>query len=58
MAIGSMIVLQQFHKSYGIFEPFEDVSFEVHSGEIFGLLDPVGAGKTGILETVQNSGAS
>ena len=49
----AMIEVQNFRKAYGKFTAVVDVSFTVHSGEIFGLLGPNGAGKTSILETLE-----
>jgi energy-coupling factor transporter ATP-binding protein EcfA2 len=40
-------------KKYGDFEAVSDVSFEVESGEIFGILGPNGAGKTTSVECLQ-----
>ncbi len=40
-------------KSYGRVLAVDDVSFEVQSGEIFGILGPNGAGKTTTVECVQ-----
>ena len=40
-------------KRYGEFEAVSDVSFEVESGEIFGILGPNGAGKTTTVECLQ-----
>lgn len=44
----TQIVLQveNLTKSYGSFTAVDNLSFAVHSGEIFGLLGPNGAGKT------------
>lgn len=41
-----LVVVDGITKKYGDFEAVRDVSFEAHSGEIFGLLGPNGAGKT------------
>jgi len=43
------IVIINLKKSYGEVRAVKDVSFEVHSGEIFGLIGPDGAGKTTIM---------
>ena len=40
------IRLEHLHKSYGKTAAVEDLSLEVFSGEIFGLIGPDGAGKT------------
>jgi ABC-2 type transport system ATP-binding protein len=41
-----MIQVQNLTKRYGDFTAIEDVSFEVHKGEILAFLGPNGAGKT------------
>jgi ABC-2 type transport system ATP-binding protein len=41
-----MIVAEGLTRTYGDVTAVDGVSFEVHSGEIFGLLGPDGAGKT------------
>ncbi|RUL86204.1 ABC transporter ATP-binding protein [Tautonia sociabilis] len=41
-----MIVTEGLTKSYGKFPAVRDVSMEVRSGEVFGLLGPNGSGKT------------
>src|SRR4029079_1403380 len=40
-------------KTYGAIVAVEDVSFDVHAGEIFGLVGPNGAGKTTTMECVE-----
>ena len=40
-------------KTYGTHVAVDDVSFEVRSGEIFGLIGPNGAGKTTTMECVE-----
>jgi len=40
------ILVENLSKSYGDAKAVDDISFEVHSGEILGFLGPNGAGKT------------
>ena len=40
------IIVDKIAKSFGATQAVKDVSFEVHPGEIFGLLGPNGSGKT------------
>ena len=46
------IIINNLKKSYGNVQAVKDVSFEVKSGEIFGLIGPDGAGKTTIIRTL------
>lgn len=41
-----MLLIRNISKSYGAIKALDDISFEVASGEIFGLIGPDGAGKT------------
>jgi ABC-2 type transport system ATP-binding protein len=41
-----MLSINNISKSYGAIKALDDISFEVASGEIFGLIGPDGAGKT------------
>ncbi|HZN75500.1 MAG TPA: ABC transporter ATP-binding protein [Micromonosporaceae bacterium] len=49
----STIVVNDIHKRYGDVRAVDGVSFEVSSGEFFGILGPNGAGKTTTLEIVE-----
>lgn len=42
----SVIVIDNFHKSYGKVQAVKGISMRVEQGEIFGFLGPNGAGKT------------
>src|SRR6476660_41972 len=46
------VIVRELHKRYGEVQAAEGVSFEIHDGEIFGLLGPNGSGKTTTLECV------
>src|SRR5947209_1539689 len=49
----SSIVVNDVKKWYGDTHAVDGVSFEVESGEFFGILGPNGAGKTTILEVIE-----
>jgi len=49
----TVIEVRDLRKEYGSTVAVEDVSFDIHGGEIFGLLDPNGAGKTTTVELFQ-----
>ena len=51
-APGEMLELQGVVKRYGKFTAVEDVTLDVHRGEIFGFLGPNGAGKTTTIRMV------
>jgi ABC-2 type transport system ATP-binding protein len=48
-----VIQVQNFRKTYGDLVAVDDISFNVRSGEIFGMLGPNGAGKTTTLESLE-----
>lgn len=48
-----IIDVQNLVKSFGDFTAVNDISFQVKTGEIFGILGPNGAGKTTTLEIIE-----
>jgi ABC-2 type transport system ATP-binding protein len=48
-----LITVDQLRKTYGRVVAIDDLSFDVETGEIFGILGPNGAGKTTTVECVQ-----
>ncbi|ASZ13776.1 ABC transporter ATP-binding protein [Chitinophaga pendula] len=44
--MASPIIVQGIHKTFGAVKALHDISFEVGSGELFGLIGPDGAGKS------------
>ncbi len=48
----TMIKLENLTKYYGKYLAVDNVSFEVHSGEVIGLVGPNGAGKTTIIKMI------
>lgn len=46
MNLNAAISVEQISKSYGNFRAVDNLSFEVHRGEIFAMLGPNGAGKS------------
>jgi ABC-2 type transport system ATP-binding protein len=48
-----VISVTRLGKSYGSTVAVDDVSLEIHQGEIFGLIGPNGAGKTTTMECVE-----
>lgn len=48
-----VVSVKNFCKRYGDFLAVENISLDVHRGEIFGLLGPNGAGKTTTLESLE-----
>ena len=49
----SVVRLEHVRKTYGRLVAVDDVSLDVHEGEIFGLIGPNGAGKTTTMECVE-----
>ena len=49
----TMVHVENLHKEYGNTVAVDDVSFEVHAGEIFGMVGPNGAGKTTTIECLE-----
>lgn len=47
--MNTAISIQNISKAYDKVQALDDVSFDVHSGEIFGLIGPDGAGKTTLM---------
>ena len=48
-----VIVVEHLHKAYGSTVAVDDVTFDVHRGEIFGVLGSNGAGKTTTVECLE-----
>ncbi len=48
-----VVNVEHFRKTYGDYIAVDDLSFQVHKSEIFGLLGPNGSGKTSTLETLE-----
>jgi ABC-2 type transport system ATP-binding protein len=49
---GDVIVVEHLTKSYGTTRGVVDLSFSVHTGEVFGFLGPNGAGKSTTIRTM------
>ena len=47
-----VIQVEHLKKSYKDVVAVKEVSFEIHAGEIFGIVGPNGAGKTTVIECV------
>ena len=53
MSNKSIIEVEHLRKTYGSVRAVDDISFEVHQGEIFGIVGPNGAGKTTTIECIE-----
>jgi ABC-2 type transport system ATP-binding protein len=51
--MNTIVLVEGLRKIYGATVAVEDVSFEVHEGEIFGMVGPNGAGKTTTIECLE-----
>ncbi len=49
----AIVVKDNLRKVYGDVVAVDDISFEVHEGEIFGMVGPNGAGKTTTIECIE-----
>jgi ABC-type multidrug transport system, ATPase component len=54
----AVVQISHLQKNFGKFQALKDITFDVHSGEVFGFIGPNGAGKSttirallGILKT-------
>jgi ABC-2 type transport system ATP-binding protein len=50
--MGVTLAVKDLRKSYGSLQAVRGISFEAHTGEIYGLLGPNGAGKTSTIECI------
>jgi len=48
----NILEIKDFSKNYGNFQAVKDVSFNIESGKIVGLLGPNGSGKTTLIKTI------
>ena len=49
----SVVVVRNLVKQYPGVKAVDDISFDVHRGEIFGMVGPNGAGKTTTIECLE-----
>lgn len=53
MAQKPIVQVEHLRKTYGATVAVDDISFQVHEGEIFGIVGPNGAGKTTTIECIE-----
>jgi ABC-2 type transport system ATP-binding protein len=53
MTAGSVITVEELHKTYGSVHALNGLSLSVRQGEFFGILGPNGAGKTTLIEILE-----
>jgi len=53
MSAEKAVILDTLRKDYGALRAVDGVSFEVHHGQIFGMVGPNGAGKTTTIECLE-----
>jgi len=51
--MNTIVQVEKLRKAYGATVAVDEVSFEVHAGEIFGMVGPNGAGKTTTIECLE-----
>jgi len=51
--MNNVVQVEKLRKAYGTTVAVDEISFEVHEGEIFGMVGPNGAGKTTTIECLE-----
>ncbi|UCH00840.1 MAG: ABC transporter ATP-binding protein [Deltaproteobacteria bacterium] len=52
MSSEPILQVRNLHKAFGGLQALKDVSFDVHQGEIFGIIGPNGSGKTTLINCI------
>jgi branched-chain amino acid transport system ATP-binding protein len=52
MSSEPILQVKNLHKAFGGLQALKDVSFDVHQGEIFGIIGPNGSGKTTLINCI------